>query len=133
MSDDYGLWSKRRYTLDEMEAALDQAERECAMTDEFDEEKGRELRDAALMSVSSRPWHGQAIDEIAKLPVGWSGLGEDFRVYVSRRIGPPDNSNAIGALIMDAARMGLICRTGNARGMRLKRSHARNTPEWQRV
>jgi len=103
--------------------------------DLFDAAGSRAARDEgiALVTENAEDWMGRALVEIAGLPAGWAGLGEDFRAHVERRIGPAHHSNATGALINNAARLGLICKTGQRRKMRLKRSHARETPEWRRV
>ncbi len=61
----------------------------------------------------------------------WTGTGEDLRKLVPEQV-VPHHHNAWGALILDAARKGLISRTGERRRMSERSSHARGTDVWTR-
>jgi DNA polymerase len=100
----------------------------------FDAAASRAARDTALDQIADNAgdWMNRALTEIASLPRGWTGIGEDFRIHVETVVGPPHHHNATGALINAAARRQLIHRTGNSRPMQLVRSHARDSAEWCR-
>ena len=53
--------------------------------------------------------------------------GEDLRLRLETRIGKPHHHNAMGALVKQALKLGLIERTGGFRAMTEPKSHARMT------
>lgn len=88
-----------------------------------------EARDKAIAQVSqgSPTWIEQAHENIRTYPHPIA-TGEDLRVWLTERIGEPHHHNVYGAMIMGAARKGLITKTGEYRPMKLKQSHARVNP-----
>lgn len=68
-----------------------------------------------------------------RLPVGWRGLPEEFRPFVTNEIGYPTKPNAWGSLTRIAKVRGLIRPTGNRMQMRAVKSHARMTDEYEKV
>ena len=104
---------------------------------EFDLSAAEKARDAGMIIVAanSGSWFDAALASVAKLPVGWTGLGEDIRDFIQRsEVGPPPTKpNVWGSLIREAKRRKLIERTGVWRPMRADGSHARETPEYKRT
>lgn len=88
-----------------------------------------EARDRALERVSrgEESWIEKAHRLIAAYPHD-RATGEDLRLFVEERLGPPHHHNVAGAMIMGACRKGLICKTGEYRQMKRKESHARVNP-----
>lgn len=103
----------------------------------FDYAEAVKRRDDALVRVltnESEDWHHTALMAIRRLPVGWKGIGEDIRKHVQDcGVSAPHHHNCWGALIMAAHRLGLIKRTDGWRNMRTKKSHARSSPELERI
>ena len=91
-------------------------------------------RDAALTTVSANAgsWMEEALEAVRHSPL-LTATGEDIRLYVEKRIGPPHHHNAYGALIMNAVRRGYIVPTGRYLKMRTPKSHGRKTPEYRRA
>ena len=102
---------------------------------EFDFSAAVEAGDEGMLiaAANSLSWFDAALQIIATLPAGWTGLGEDIRALISASdVGPATSPKAWGALIGQAKRDGLLERTGVWRQMRDKKSHARETPEYRR-
>lgn len=89
-------------------------------------------RDEAVTRVAanSKGFHPTALAIVSGMGA-WTGTGEDLRKIVSLQV-EPHHHNAWGALILDAARKGLISRTGERRRMGERSSHARETDVWTR-
>lgn len=100
----------------------------------YDLTAARAARDAGMDSVAGNnpEWMPAALQIVAHMPRGWRGLTEDLRPVIEAAIGPPTHTNAYGALARIAKSRGLLRVTGRRRQMRLTRSHARNTDEYER-
>jgi hypothetical protein len=88
------------------------------------------LRDEALHRVSSNneEWMALALRQIKSLRSQMSSFtGEELRLRLETRIGKPHHHNAMGALVKQALKLGLIERTGQFRAMMEPKSHARMT------
>tara|TARA_R110000796_G_scaffold167313_4_gene284235 strand:+ start:9105 stop:9431 length:327 start_codon:yes stop_codon:yes gene_type:complete len=101
------------------------------MTDLFDwkpPSSGEEARDEALTQVSENTgeWKDRAMNLISSVPMD-TFIGEDIREHIVGKIGNPHSNNAMGALVMNAVRRGIIEPTGEYRKMRRKSSHARES------
>jgi hypothetical protein len=99
---------------------------------------GFTARDAGLDRVSGNNlrWSEELLFFIEEcLPVGWVGTGEDIRMLaLDVGLYHPNHSNAWGAAIMTAVRhRKLLEKTGRLIPMRVRSSHARQTPEYKRV
>lgn len=96
--------------------------------------EAKTARDEALARVAENagPWRGRAIITISNLESGWTGIGEDLRLRVYRRIGPPHHHNAWGEVIKTCIQDKLLIPTGELRHMRTKKSHARKSPVYRR-
>ena len=87
-------------------------------------------RDAAFDTVleNAGSWKAQAYDAIASLEPGWSGIGEELRLMLTKKgLPPPHHHNAWGAIVCGAVRMGLLSATGEWRKMQTPNSHARKS------
>ena len=88
------------------------------------------LRDEALSRVArnSDEWMALALQQIKSLRSQMKTFtGEDLRLRLETRIGKPHHHNAMGALVKQALKLGLIERTGWFRAMTEPKSHARMT------
>ena len=90
--------------------------------------KERDIALAVVVQNSGDDWMDFAMRAIVRLPIGWTGLGEDVREHVINAVGGPHHPNAWGALIMSALRQQLLFKTGQWKKMRAKKSHARMSP-----
>ena len=88
----------------------------------------REARDAGMAKVSDHSgWWFVAATKIIAQMQSWRGTGEDLRLHITDRIGPPHHCNTWGALTAQAVKQGLLIKTGERRSMRMIKSHARQT------
>lgn len=96
---------------------------------------GESLRDEgiSLVSENAGKWMDMALLVVKHLPLDWSGMGEDIRVIVCDRIGPPHNPHAWGALTRMSLQREFIKRNGERRQMRDPRSHARMSDVYLKV
>ena len=101
----------------------------------FDYAAGVAMRDRGIEQVEANDfdWMAAAQALIARIPIGWEGLGEDIRARVIAQIGEPHHSNCWGALIMGATRRGMLVKTGTWQNAKSKRSHASMYPVLRRV
>jgi hypothetical protein len=93
-------------------------------------------RDEALERVteSGGDWQDRALLMLRRLPPGFEGTGEAFRLrLITDGLDKPHHHNAWGALIRHAIRLGHLQDTGKMAHMRTVRSHARKTPVYVRV
>jgi hypothetical protein len=100
-----------------------------------DKTLGEKLRDEGISTVSANAgsWMDMAMLVVKHLPHEWTGMGEDIRVIVCDRIGPPHHQNAWGALTRMARDKQHIERTGEMRKPRDPSSHARMTQVYRKV
>ena len=91
-----------------------------------------EARDAGIKKVSEpeHDWLCAAHNLIRMYPER-EATGEDLRIWVEERIGPPHHANVTGAMIMGACRKGIIVKTGEYRQMKRKESRARVNPVYR--
>jgi hypothetical protein len=103
----------------------------------LDDVLARRARDDALARVGggAGSWMGEARALAGHLlPPGWEGTGEDLRLALTEAgLRAPHHHNAWGALVLGLVARGLLARTGQMRGMRTARSHARRTAVYRRV
>jgi hypothetical protein len=104
------------------------------MTSQSDLFGGKTARDAALAQVAANagPWRTRAILSVHALPLDWVGIGEDVRLHVVRQIGNPHDQHAWGELIKACVASGMLVPTGEVRHMRVRKSHARQSPVYRR-
>ena len=90
---------------------------------------GEAARNQALDRVSknSDSFMLDAVSEALDLPQG-EYTGEDLRVLISNKGILPHHPNAWGAVIMTLVRCGVLTKTGSYSKMKIKGSHARQTP-----
>jgi len=70
---------------------------------------------------------------VKSLPRGWRGIGEDIRLLADQHgIPRPHHHNCWGGVMFGCVKAGLLTPTGDWRHMRIKRSHARKSPEYVR-
>lgn len=105
------------------------------MANTFNLDVARMERDMAIAAVSgsNARWIDDAFLVAAALPSGWVGTGEDIRREVELVASGPGHHNAWGALIALLAKRRVLIKTGRYMNMKLKRSHARMTPEYVRA
>ena len=94
----------------------------------FDPEAAKEARDDALerMEKNSGSWVSRAVEKIREFPCD-EAIGEDLRLFVVQKIGPPHHNNAMGAVVRNAIRQGILIHTGTVKAMKTKKSHARRS------
>lgn len=94
----------------------------------------RSARDKGLQSAArniGQTWMGGAIQRLLSIPYQ-DFTGEDVRNYLLSRDYPkPHHHNVWGAVMMEAAKRGLIVKTGEWRQMKNRKSHARATPVYR--
>ena len=90
-------------------------------------------RDAALAQVEdhAQGWCDRARAVLPSYPEA-QATGEDLRLFVVQRIGPPHHHNATGAMIRGAIRSGILREVGFGHTT-TERSHARRTPVYEIV
>ena len=102
----------------------------------FHEAESKRRRDEGMTQATSRSseWQERAMWVIWKLPIGWTGIGEDIRKLVLESgAGPPHHHNCWGGLIMYAIRCKVIEKTGAMKSARIVTSHARNCVILERI
>lgn len=99
---------------------------------------GKTLRDVGAqqaLSTAGKDWHGVAlqISLVYLRDIGYKGaLFEDVRMLAERNgLPPPPSPNAWGAVCLHLSKLRLIEKTGEYRGSRSIRSHARVQPVWR--
>jgi hypothetical protein len=87
----------------------------------------------AVTTDANESWHDSTLKIIARIPTGWTGIGEDLRRFVlDAGAGSPKHPNAWGALSMSAIKAGLFVQTGEYRKPQSVKSHARKCAVMQR-
>lgn len=92
---------------------------------------GMKARDEGMARVSANggDWTARAITYIARIPKGFMGTGQDFKLRAfDDGLDSPHHHNAWGAVIRTAIRKGLIRGTGLYGHTVVKASHARVIP-----
>ena len=102
--------------------------------DLFDYAASKAARDQGLeqVSMNATEFMAKALAEIAALPPGWHGTGEDARRMIEGRGIEPHHHNAWGALIRTAVAKRILIGTGHYISMRSVKSHARRTQVYRR-
>lgn len=81
---------------------------------------------------NSGSWYDKAIQVLATLPYGWTGIGEDMRHFVESKIGRPHHRNVTGPLVKAAIKARIMTKTGEFRHMQDAQSHARESRVYRR-
>lgn len=99
------------------------------------EPPGRAARNAGIKRVenNSYDWMPLAMAIVEQLPSGWIGTGEDIKLLVTAKIGPPHHFNVVGSIIMQAVRRGYLRKTGLWLQAKGTASHSRNIQEYRRT
>lgn len=94
----------------------------------------RGARDAGLGAVreKSGTWFDRAMAAVIALAPEWVGTGEDLRLLLTERCGPPHSHYVWGALIAQAVEREYLHPTGRRVPMRTVKSHARRTDVYRR-
>jgi hypothetical protein len=89
----------------------------------------------AQVSSANEEWLEQARAIIAALPVGFEGIGEDYRHIVEAQLPEPTSSGVWGALIRSVSgpKTGCIRNTGRMGSPKDTASHARKSWIYERV
>ena len=95
----------------------------------------RVARDIGISDVleTNAAWRDDAWAGVRRLPLGWTGTGEDIRLLLEAEGIVPDHHNAWGGLINGCVREGMLEWTGALAQMATQRSHARATKVYRRV
>lgn len=99
--------------------------------DMFLPEKVAEWQKRVESSPGYDYWATRCMREIKKLPKGQRYTGEAIRVAIRDQTGEPLHHNHWGVMIKEAAKRGLIVRTGRYEHMQLPQSHGRESPQWE--
>lgn len=88
---------------------------------------------AAAMASSGAEFKDEVFAVVERLPINWTGTGEDIRKLCHSEGIEPHHPNSWGGVINGLIRKGYLQKTGRYKQMKSVKSHARETAVLERT